>query len=80
MIYFFSETIDSNDYLRLLNSIWNDHIIRSVRKFEFILYSFYLFRYLFVNYLLFWIEPMFYTQVFLVFGIYSAKINRKINY
>ncbi|CAF1451196.1 unnamed protein product [Adineta steineri] len=25
-----SETNDSNDYLRLLNSIWNDHIVRSI--------------------------------------------------
>jgi len=30
-IYFFSEANDSNDYLNLLNSIWNDHVIRSVK-------------------------------------------------
>jgi uncharacterized protein YjaG (DUF416 family) len=27
---FCSETNDSNDYLRVLNSIWDDHIVRSV--------------------------------------------------
>ncbi len=32
--YFSSETNDSNDYLRVLNSIWNDHIVRSVGDFK----------------------------------------------
>jgi hypothetical protein len=29
-LFFYSETNDSTDYLRLLNSIWNDHTVRSV--------------------------------------------------
>ncbi len=30
LFFFCSGTNDTNDYLRLLNSTWNDHILRSV--------------------------------------------------
>jgi hypothetical protein len=80
-LFFYSETNDSTDYLRLLNSIWNDHTVRSVSDINQInFFLIFFFRFLFVSYLLFLIVLMFYMQLYLVFGIYLNKINSRIFY
>ena len=73
-----SETNDSADYLRLLNSTWNDHLVRSVsderdRWSKEPILSCSISRLWFVNYSLFSIGRTFYMQQYRAFGKWRSR-------